>query len=355
MYLALRTTSLTVFAIIVSLAPAWAAEFPYLAQEDCSPVRLDRGTAFVDVPRYNMHSLIMCTVPTSAVLFADFNARKNLSSIPPSILFMAVKYRAKLLRENPQEQDELYVDKAFDVLFDMGKTEVCPNTVLPDTSNGKGIDDFVSLLVHGQQSKSPETIRRAIEGYLGPVAMRRVSPESIRLQGSIIRFLDAIVSDICRGQTYLPTQIPTVEAHVAYARGKYPSPASRWSHFQKLINANLRDGVPIGINYCGTVLKDLNVNGITPDGYTSKECKGPQGDTFPHAGVVVGRRAVTWKDEAGSTTRMCQYLVRDTQGESCAGYAADKSATPSDRCDRGQIWVAEDALILNIRDAYVLR
>ncbi|MBL6990154.1 MAG: hypothetical protein ISR65_10270 [Bacteriovoracaceae bacterium] len=83
---------------------------------------------------------------------------------------------------------------------------------------------------------------------------------------------------------------------------------------------------PIGIEYCSAILKNKN--------YTSgKWIRRRKKDCGYHASLVIGRRK--------HTNGKCQLLVRNSWGERCNhGYDWE--------CDKGNIWVDDDALGRNL-------
>ncbi len=59
----------------------------------------------------------------------------------------------------------------------------------------------------------------------------------------------------------------------------------------------------------------------------------------PHAVVVVGRRY-------NKELKKCEFLIRNSWGESCSGYAG--KYTKASHCDKGNIWIAREEMHRNI-------
>lgn len=77
----------------------------------------------------------------------------------------------------------------------------------------------------------------------------------------------------------------------------------------------------------GLIDQQLNNGGISGINYHVDLVGATAGENSLHASSIVGRR---WSEES----RSCQYLIRNSWGESCVSYGA-----MADRCESGHIWV----------------
>jgi len=148
---------------------------------------------------------------------------------------------------------------------------------------------------------------------------------------SRLKYLNAIFGEACKNSSVKIPKINGKKLEIEYVRGEdHPS---NWKKiFKDTLNVRLKNkySQPVAITYCSEILND---KGPSKRGPAAEECK------YSHSSVIVGRRV----DQAGK----CQYLVRNSYGDSCNGYYWE--------CEHGQIWVDSDYLIENIAELQYLK
>jgi hypothetical protein len=161
---------------------------------------------------------------------------------------------------------------------------------------------------------------------------------------SPIDFFDRFFGAMCKNNSIKPA----IEGRVPSVVEDAYEPGEGWSQaklmHERLLKPNPQ---PIGISYCAEILttKDHSIAGVRHQG-NELNCRAdsanPKSIHTNHGSVVIGQR---WNPE----TNKCQFLVRNSWGDGCAQYSwgpiktAD-SNPPYPGCERGQIWVDEDAL-----------
>jgi len=103
---------------------------------------------------------------------------------------------------------------------------------------------------------------------------------------------------------------------------------------------------PVAISYCSSVLSGGRGTETGAYGLLPAIARVPLPSCYPHVSLVIGQRR-------NPTTRRCQFLVRNSWGDSCLGTgpASGRSSAQysSDwQCEGGNIWVDADVLSQNI-------
>lgn len=94
---------------------------------------------------------------------------------------------------------------------------------------------------------------------------------------------------------------------------------------------------PVAITYCSDVLFNPDVRSVQTGQDTPQNCK------IRHVSAIVGSRP---KKNGG-----CEYLIRNSAGPSCNPYKCSAEYKEKKCCERGQIWLSEEALIDNTWEA----
>jgi hypothetical protein len=107
--------------------------------------------------------------------------------------------------------------------------------------------------------------------------------------------------------------------------------------------------MPVVVKYCVHALFDPTIRGA-PDGILDDKLCFRNGKHGLHGSTVVGRRF-------NSRTKSCEYLVRNSEGPSCAEYGLECDRTaggepcPAGRQCGGQVWVPSELLTSNTSTA----
>lgn len=347
MYTSLRLMCLaTILTLLPLSVQAQANDFVLKPSANCTTVRLDKDGAFAQLPHYDMGGRPICVPYTISTLFNEmaFNeSGKNAKFMSP--LYYNVKYA------NSQNQTNLRVDTVFSA-HAAAKFEVCPTSVFGDSTDSQRDSEFLNALLVAYKAKNQATLSTALE-----VRFDKIYINNLRSLGEYFKaanyviFVDSLFTDLCKTQSFVANW-PEIEFTSAWKFG--PSQRGRaMDEIRKVIDKNLADRRGTGMSYCELVLKNPSIEGVDAKGVWSDQCK--VGDGFNgHAGIVVGRRLLKFQEDNKSKS-VCQYLVRDVYGKSCKGYTDDPTVSPPQRCEQGNIWVDEDALLANIRDTYTLR
>ena len=139
---------------------------------------------------------------------------------------------------------------------------------------------------------------------------------------TFVEFLDTLLRDACREQTYSIDYIP--KPHMAFSN--HLPRVERVRKTKRVVYTlfNQPNVQPIAFNHCQQLLFDRDHNGLGDDGMTNETWDDDR--CAVHASLIIGRRSVG---------RTCQFLVRTTFGETCKDdYDWE--------CERGQLWIDED-------------
>ena len=331
---------------VANVHAAEEMKFRLTPDHACTSVRLDRGV-LADVAVTDQGGFNMCTAYSTATLVDAYFASTGRKSIPAthrtSPLFLGVQYAAA------HQQPTLEVTENLGIPGEMNRLLSCDIRRMPDTVAGRSSGIWATNIYTAYKEKDVNAFQSEVQKLaktLSPVPQLKPAKEYLAFD-SFVPMFAALTADFCRGFTVSLVALPLASTFVGY---KYKSRrAQAMAEARTFINEGIERGVPVAVNYCKRVLDDVNVEGIDPaSGLLGDQCR--QGSMFlGHSSTVVGRRLLRYDLNRQS---VCQYLVRNTYGTSCKQWADDASTTPKERCEGGQVWLDEDALLSNLTEAF---
>ncbi len=351
-----------VFLLFTPVILFGATDFEFTSDKDCSEKRLDRVPEMCSkIPVQDQDGTGLCSAYTTTQLVDCWRAANDqpvtdfTSPIP-----LGVQYAAKA------GKDQINGNPVFDMIDYARNLDSCSYSVVRDEFNSKKSADFIYELVKNfQNAKTNPSSKDAsadsiMKCVLGSGTNKTFSIEQIKNymdEKHWVNFTSKIMDDLCKGHKKPLAFLPTA---VKLKSNEIGDHFKSMNTFRSLINGRLdkKNAQPVGISYCRTVLKDKDAEGVSLRGALNKDtCKGEV-----HASVIMGRRLLKYKD-GDKTQTICQYLVRDSYGSSCNGYAEHEAeaipSTPGGEkpkiCERGQVWVDENALLRNTAEVFHLK
>lgn len=358
------------FLIFLS-SPLFAEEFQAQPASSCSEVRLDKKpNVMAEVPVQDQDGSLLCAAYVSSQLIDGWRA-KNESPLKhvTSPIVLGVESAAKTNKTN------LSLLSAPRILENANTYSSCSYDVINDRLNGEHAIDFMTEIhnLFAEQAQSPDKRSQAAQKIYncmvrtGLASKTQISAQQIEdkiVQDNAVKFNQALFETICKNNSVKLSNIPPLKLKTS---SSYKNLVKGMNEFRQVINGNLdTEKQPVAINFCREVFNDPSIRAVSENGnfmVNSKADPGvkkmfmnsPKGcSSEPHSSVVVGRRLLKYKNDKNEDAFVCQYLVRDSYGTSCNDYPPDASATPSERCEKGQVWVDEDALLANGAAVYHL-
>jgi len=348
-------------------------KFKRTKQADCKTVRLDNSPGPMSkIPIQDQNGNALCAAYAATQLIDTWrlqNERPFLDFTSPFSL--GIKYSALTNRTN------LFGLPPKDVLDKAKNIEPCTYSSVGDffQSNMTTVDVIEQInKAHAAAQKSPAALAglaaeiKNCFSATPPIKRNTLDIAAITRHLQETTFVQAaqkILQDVCDKRTLSLKTIPNAKEILAI---RYGNLERAMNIFSGTIAGRLdaQPGKPTGITYCRDVLFDVNKSSLLPTGGFTVG-PGANGDLrrqFPvtqngcdsdaHNAVIVGRRLVRFKKADGTYGSTCQYLVRDSYGTSCQPFPPDPATFPSERCERGQVWVDEDALLYNVSRVFHL-
>ena len=350
-FMKLRHTILTFgFAISFISSYVQAAEFKPTSISDCTNIRLDKAPSPLSkIKMYDMDGLLMCTAYATSYLVDAERLRvdKNTNHLT-SPLYLGIQYAKMKHLKNLEIDDALGVPRVVNKLRSCSYNAVSDN--LANERYGK-YDSYLEALGSAFTSKDTQLASSCLvhSGAGTSESFKQIS--NYINSDNYVDFVSGLFQDTCKNNEVPLNNLPPMitDNTIKYGANR----ATALNALQQTFNETLEKGKPIGIDYCAKVLKNPSINGVGNDGHLST--KPDDGCGYPtthgyeavgHSSTVVGRRLLKYQKD-GKTGYVCQYLVRDVYGTSCSKYPPDKTADPSDTCDKGSVWVDEDAILYN--------
>ncbi len=334
------------FALNFSTQQIFADIMKLTSEEECTTVRLDKQPPISKIKVYDQDGMIMCSAfSTTLCVDAERLITNPTETHLTSPLAIGVQYAR--LRSLPT----LEIGDALDLASNAHRFNSCSYSTVGDRYNKLSSGEFVTSLYKGYKNRSTEAILSCIKnsGIPKEKFSNLADISSYLASANFVDFSAKLFDDLCKTDSKPLNTLPPLKTKKANTFGKNQTEAQ--TTLRKIINDNLKRNRPTGINYCGLVLKNPKINGLTADGYLNEnECK-VDDEPLGHSSNVVGRRLLKYKE--GKTMKsVCQYLVRDVQGASCAKYPDDPTSIPKECCETGQVWVDEDALFANTAEVF---
>ncbi len=307
----------------------------------CPDVRLDNSGTLASYPVFDQATatastdLNICYAATAAHLIDTYRAtqktEKQMQTEITSPWWVAVNY-ASAFKKKEEDPDVQFgePDKALQALKADG---ICTQQDLFENKPTEEVIQFHQLLRDFYKSYAKREMEDAsgsekLRGILArfdffkdPKVMADVSVKAIQ-EKTFVQFLRSLFQAKCQGKvkTNSPYEIERIDAD----RLNLPS-----ENKADLIGQTLLRSQPIEVSICSQVLR--NPQYVPAEDY--KKC-------MRHSVLVVGSREVQGQ---------CQYLVRDSYGEeSCQRKRQGQPwYHPSLECQKGQVWVPGQALLLN--------
>ena len=341
--------------------PAWSEDFRFTEDSACSPVRLDETSSVKQIPVLNQGGSQFCSGYAAATLLDDLRIRTgrfngNFTS-PMSLFFQYQKHTGRfqvgsaptidLLTELPKfvkscsspllawlDHSTIIPPRGLNLL---GQCSADARQQLTRTNSGQS----ESALVEACIRKVP------VHGEALASAVRTHYPKAgLSHPREWAGFVAALTESAC---TQNPLEISSIPSPLITRIRTGEGQGSTMNRMKAALNSSLEKNVPAGISYCLEVLKDIDAEGVNFGVPGNGAVKA--GKCSPHASVIIGRRLLKYVHQ-GKPDTICQYLVRDSMGESCDGYPDDPTSQPSAKCEKGNVWVDENALLNNVIEVW---
>lgn len=346
MHISFNFMALLLFiAINFSAQVRQASAMKLTTEEECTTVRLDKQAPISKIKVYDQDGLLMCGAYSTALcvdaerLIAD--PKTNHLTSP---LALGIQYAQS--RSLPT----LEIGNVLDLASNAKNFNSCAYSTVGDKYNKLTNGEFITSLYKGYQEKSSQSIISCVQnsGIPKEKINNLASISSYMATANFVDFSAKLFDDLCKTDTVPLNTLPALKTKKA---NSYPNQVEARTAFRNIVNENLKRNRPTGINYCGLVLTNPKVNGVTDAGLLNENVCKVQDESIGHSSNVVGRRLLRYKE--GKTMKsVCQYMVRDVYGSSCAKYPEDPTAIPKEVCENGQIWIDEDALFANTAEVF---
>lgn len=329
-------------------------------ESECAPVRLDLPPGpLARSPVSIQAGFDNCWAHTAANLMNAWIGMNDVQKTSAAASPVALTFEYLKLTGIEQIHNS---NSAIAVLRNAHLLEGCQIETLPDIKgNLKATSLFNELyLLYEKKDKiSLSDSTRIINDNLasfGLITFKSELVEKLLTHPTRMKFLGAVEDEICKNSRIGYKGMPPPQVIRANDFGGL----KKGTHAVKMFidaQLNKKQPIPVGISYCDIRRTDRKFAAMDASGKIEINNKQycPHG---AHGGVIVGRRKVLFRtSESGPflpENYICQYLVRDSGGTSCASYKDNQSLQPSDKCIEGQIWMEEDILLLNTSEAYYL-
>ncbi len=350
------------FILLAAFYANAAPEYEFTSDQECTEKRLDLPPGVSSkIPVQDQDGTSLCSAYTAAQLIDGWRLINDqpLTELT-SPISLGVQYASKTNKPK-------FADLPVTDMMDFSKNlDTCSYNVVRDDFNSKKSADFIYELISNfskakantsEKGKSAQAILNCVLASGTKKTFDIAKIESYLDENHWVQFTNRIMEDLCQGHKKSLAFLPATQTLRA---GNSGNQFTAMNAFRSRINERLSksNSQPIGISYCRSVLKDKDSEGVSMKGELSKDtCKGAV-----HTSVIVGRRLLKYK-YAGKTETICQFLVRDSYGSSCNGYDEfDPEALPSKSggempkiCEKGQVWVDENALLRNTNEVFHLK
>jgi hypothetical protein len=319
--------------------------------DECTPIRLDKQEPLNRIPITNQGGLFNCGAHATATLLDFERLTRNpqlttfVSPIALAASFAVINGNRDISAEHPIRIAELAARGAL-IQCDRGRIPEDPRV-----NWGR----LVTRLYEAREQVRGDLLRDAlVRAGFNASALSGLRPTDTYISMPFVTMFKTIVDDLCRSAPLEPLPQLVIDMRIIFNHvHRSRSIVDEQVRVRQIIDSRLEAGKPTAINYCGEVRYNAAVQGITESGKLASVCKTSE-FTLGHSSVIVGRRLLRYRD-AGQQKTICQYLVRDSFGEDCGRYPPDPNSTPSERCERGQVWIDEDALFVNVAEAFWYR
>lgn len=319
--------------------------YNFTPNENCNTERLDKKEPGNRIKVTDQDGLFMCGAHATSYLVDHERLSINPNAKPPSSpLFLGLQF-AKL-----RNLSDASAEDPIDIALNIKNFEFCDANVIKDHFSGQTSGEFITALYDAYSKKD----RQSLNQCLLRAGFSQTQVNYIKEIGNYLSlptfstFSSNVLNDLCKDAKFTVPELKPIKFQIA-SHSNTPIQKTQ-EKFRDVINANLRSNKPTAINYCGLVRTDPSINGVNSKGRLDSSCK-RDGVSLGHSSVVVGRRLLRYRD-GNQIKQICQYLVRDSFGSSCAKYPDDPTAEPSIRCENGQVWIDEDALFSNVAEIF---
>lgn len=344
-----RMRSAAALTALLIVAHAGAAELQLLEDAACTTIRLDKSPyPSSRVPVQDQGGTQLCSAYAAAQLADSWRLRKDPTALLSSPISIALENAsvggANRINDLP----------VLDLMRRINELRPCNYNEVGDTFGTDGPADFIFKLIQIYRSANESQqmypkVASALDTLLQSAGLRRPDRMISLLQlPNWVAFVSSAVNGSCQ-KTIDMKSLPPV---TFYKSSMAPSRSEAMKTMRDMINVHLeRQSQPVGISYCKSVLLDRDSGGVSESGIlNTSTCSGQV-----HASVVLGRRLARYVKDDGKEATICQFLVRDSYGGSCGKYGDDPRTTPNQTCERGQVWVDENALMQNTSEVFLLR
>ncbi|MFN8791432.1 MAG: hypothetical protein ACK5Y2_08265 [Bdellovibrionales bacterium] len=361
------------FAATFTSHLASAKTFNPSTESECTTVRLDQHPgALSKIPIQDQDGNSLCTAYAASQLIDSWRIQND----PPvheftSPFALGIKYSSL------RNRNELYALPPEDVLNAAKNISPCSYSSVGDYFQSQmSTMDLLNELdrAHRSANSNPAQLMAAASKVQSCFVRNDTSSGALDIsaisrhlrESTFVRATQNILEGVCKDRKVSLKNIPSGAEKLATEYGHLPT---AMNEFKKIISRRLQSqpGKATGTSFCRDVFFDadkrslLSTGGFTVSPTAASSLKAryevsPNGCSDDvHNAVVVGRRLARFRQPDGKIGSVCQYLIRDSYGTSCNPFPPDNSTTPSTRCERGQIWVDEDAFLANVGRVFHLR
>lgn len=354
-----------IFSILLTFGLSNSAialvNFEYTKDQNCTEKRLDKPPGVISkIPVHDQDGLYLCS---SIVMAQLVDAWRLIYKLPVISLTAPLTLGLQYASKNgfPKLKDL----PILNMLNNSNNLDSCSYDLVSKAINSNEPNEFVGKLFDlykkAQISSSQNEKEQIVNSILKSCTLNTNNSSDVELvikslnESNAINFANKLFEKLCDKNK---TPLAFIPKPSILKSSSYPDQFNAMNAFRSHLNGLFDQNAtqPIGISYCKSVLKNRSVKGVSLSGLLDDDtCK----DNV-HASLIVGRRLLSYND-GGKVKKICQYLVRNTQGSSCNGYEDDPDALPNKSggekpktCESGQVWVDEDALLRNTAELFHL-
>ncbi len=356
-YVLMKTQFSVILTLIVSCS-AFANNFNYTKEDGCSEFRLDLPPApSAQIPQHDQDNTFMCASYQVALNFDVWRLTFDPPGSPlTSPISVGVGYAAAT------NKSSLGPFAIADVLDYASKLHPCSYDIITDKFNSKEPSVFLHELATeynkarsnpSYKTQAATSVKNCVlgSGFKYALDLKKIN-EYLEAE-SPIKFQNKVLKDICGKAEVDLSRVPGKIGK--YAKDYPGHHFSAMNAFSTEIKERFSKTpkLPVMVSYCRDVLTDRKASGLLIG--NSKKVDSSNCVTDPHFSSIFGRRKAYYTKSDGTQGFICQYLIRDTAGESCSAYPPDPTTKPAERCARGQPWVDEDSLLRNTSEIHFLK